>query len=154
MQDAAARWGLPPGFAPIRFPISQQVKDVVRDLLGANDPVIISLSNESDTIAIIATPQRLLTARTGATAGVTGCTIRDFPYEAITNLTLQQAALNVKISIGFRSADGRTPEVGVRARMGKPTVEHLMPFETNAGTQVFEALHAIWTHKITIPPLA
>jgi hypothetical protein len=33
--------------------------------------------------------------------------------------------------------------------MGRPAVDNLMPFETTAGTAVFEAIHSIWHHKRT-----
>lgn len=144
--DAAARWGLPPGFGPVRYPIADDVKEVVRDLLGPDEPVVVSIANEGDSIAIIATPRRLFSVRTGAMAGVTGFNVREFPWDGITNMVLQQAALNVKIVISFRTSDGRTVEVGRRAALGKPAADNLMPFESAAGTQAFEAIRAIWHH--------
>ena len=145
--DAVARWGLPPGFAPVRFPVSDDVKSIVRDLLSAGEPVVVSLANEGDSISIIATPHRFFSIRTGQTAGVTGCTVREYAWPAITNMTLQQAALNVKIGINFRSTDGgRTAEVGRRAAFGKPATDNLMPFEPAAGAQAFEAIQSIWHH--------
>lgn len=148
MTDAATRWGLPPGFQPVRYPIEEGVKDVVRGLLGPDEPVIVSIANESNTISLIATPQRILTVRSAATgAGVTGYNTREFPWEGITNMVMQQASLNVKYVLSFRTTDGRTVEVGRRAALGRDAKDNLMPFESAAGTEVFEAIHGIWHHK-------
>ena len=148
--EIAAQWGLPLGFQPVRYPVSDDVKLLIRDLLNANEPVIVSISNEDDTISLIGTPQRLFSVRTGATAGVTGFNVREFPWEGITSLVLQSGSLNVKIVVSYRTTgDGRTVEVGRRAAMGRPAVDNLMPFETTAGTAVFEAIHSIWHHKRT-----
>jgi hypothetical protein len=146
--DIAAQWGLPPGFQPVRYPVPDDVKSLIRDLLNANEPVIVSITNEDATISLIGTPQRLFSVRTGATAGVTGFNVREFPWEGITNLVLQSGSLNVKIAMHYRTTgDGRTVEVGRRAAMGRPAVDNLMPFETAAGTAVFQAIHSIWHHK-------
>jgi hypothetical protein len=149
-EDPAVRWGLPPGFRPQCFPIPDPVKDLVRDLLGPGEPVIATLSNEGDSIAIVATPYRVFTIRSGMGAGVTGFNAREFPWEGITDMRLQAAALNVKIALYFKTTDGRTVEVGRRAILGKSAIDNLTPFETNAGTQVFEALQSIWHHKRTL----
>jgi hypothetical protein len=149
-EDAATRWGLPPGFRPVCFPISDEVKDLIRDMLGPGEPVILTVSNEGDSISIVATPQRLFTIRTGLTAGITGFTVREFPWEGITDVRLQAAALNVKIALYFKTKDGRTVEVGRRAILGKSAIDNLTPFETNAGTHVFDAIHSIWHHKKSI----
>ena len=146
--DAAQRWGLPPDFQPARYPVPDEVKEVVRGVLHANEPVIISITNEGDNISVIATPERLLAVRAGgAGAGVTGFSVKEYPWAGITNLVLQQMALNAKFAIHYRTSDGRTVEVGRRAAMGKAAVDNLMPFELNAGGQAFEALHSIWQHK-------
>lgn len=145
--DTAAQWGLPPGFQPVRHAIGDDVKSLIRDLLRPNEPVIVSIANEGNTISLIATPQRVFSVRTGATAGVTGFNVREFPWEGIADLRLQAMPLNVKIAVHFRTSDGRTVEVGRRAAMGKPAVDNLMPFETAAGTAAFEAIHGIWHYK-------
>ncbi len=150
-EDAAVRWGLPPGFIPARFPIADDVKELIRDMLQAGEPVIVTLTNEGNSISLVATPQRVFSIRSGMGAGVTGYTVREFPWEGITDLRLQASALNVKISIHFKSSDGRTVAVGRRAAFGKPAVDNLTPFETNAGTQVFEAIHSVWHYKKNIP---
>jgi hypothetical protein len=41
--------------------------------------------------------------------------------------------------------------VGRRAAFGKPAVDNLTPFETNAGTQAFEAIHSVWHYKKNAP---
>ena len=146
--DAATQWGLPPGFQPARYSVPDDVKEVVRGVLHANEPVIVSITNEGDNISIIATPERLLAVRAGgAGAGVTGYNVKEFPWEGITNLVLQQMALNAKFAIDYKTSDGRTVEVGRRAAMGKAAVDNLMPFEVTAGSEVFEALHAVWQYK-------
>jgi hypothetical protein len=38
---------LPEGWKPIRFPIADQVKDVVRGVLAPGEPAIVTLANES-----------------------------------------------------------------------------------------------------------
>lgn len=150
--DVAAQWGLPPGFQPVRHAIPDVVKEVVREMLGPNEPVIVTLSNEGDTISIVATTQRMFTARTGdlGGAGVTGCKLMEFPWEGITNIVKQQAGPNVKIAIHYKTKDGRTVETGMRAKMGKDAVDNAMPFENEAGTEAFEALNAVWLHKTAI----
>jgi hypothetical protein len=42
--------------------------------------------------------------------------------------------------------------VGRRAGFGKPAVDNLTPFETHAGTQAFEAIHAVWHYKKNTAP--
>ena len=60
-------------------------------------------------------------------------------------MRLQQAPLNVSIALHFQSKDnGRTAEVGQKAKFAKPAVDKLMAFETNAGTMAFEAIHTVW----------
>jgi hypothetical protein len=151
-EDAAVRWGLPPGFTPARFPIADDVKDLIRDMLEQGEPVIVTLSNEGNSISLVATSQRVFSIRSGLVAGVTGYTVREFPWEGISDLRLQASALNVKISIHFKSSDGRTVAVGRRAAFGKPAVDNLTPFETHAGTQAFEAIHAVWHYKKNTVP--
>lgn len=146
--DAAQRWGLPPGFTPVRYAVSDPVKEIVRSQLGSDEPVVVSLANEGDTISFVATPQRLLTVRSGGvTAGVTGFDVRSFPWEGINKLILQQAALNVKIAVHYKTCDGRTVEVGRRAALGRPAIDNLMPFETVAGKEAFEAIYQIWENR-------
>lgn len=149
MSDIATRWGLPEDFEPVRFPIDEEIKDVLRPLMAPDEAVIVTASNEGNSISLIATTQRVFTIRSGGpTAGVTGFTTRDFTYEAITDMRLQQAPLNVSIALHFQSKDGgRTAEVGQKAKFGKPAVDKLMAFETNAGTLAFEAIHTIWHWK-------
>ncbi|HEX8237359.1 MAG TPA: hypothetical protein VF600_15470 [Abditibacteriaceae bacterium] len=150
-EDAAVRWGLPPGFSPARFPIAEDVKELLRDMLRPGEPVIVTLGNEGNSIFIVATPQRVFSIRSGLVAGITGFTVREFPWEGISDLRLQAAALNVKIAIHFKSTDGRTVEVGRRAALAKSAVDNLAPFETHAGTQAFEAIHTVWHYKKNAP---
>ena len=151
-EDAALRWGLPPGFRPLCFPVATEVKELMRTLLNADEPVIATLANEGDSISVVATPHRVFSIRSGMTAGVTGFTVREFPWEGISDLRLQSMPMNIKIAIHFKSTDGgRTAEVGRRAVMAKPAVDNLTLFESGAGTQVFEALYGIWQHKKSLP---
>lgn len=132
---------------PVRYPVPDNVREIVREQLGPQEPVLVSLSNEGDTIQIIATPQRLMTVRSGGNqAGVTGCTVKDFPWAGITKMILQHAAMNLKIAIHYRTMDGRTVEVGRRAKMGKDAVENLTPFEQAAGGEAFDAMKTLWEH--------
>jgi hypothetical protein len=81
-EDAAVRWGLPPGFMPARFPIADDVKDLIRDMLEQGEPVIVTLANEGNSISLVATSQRVFSIRSGLVAGVTGYTVREFPGKA------------------------------------------------------------------------
>ena len=149
MSETAVSWGLPPDFDPVRYPIPDAAKAVVRPLLGSNEPVLVTLSNEGDSISLIATPLRILAVKTGdVQAGATGASVKEYPYEGITDMKIQSAAINVKIALHFKSTNnGRTVEVGQRARLAKDHVDNLMPFESAAGQQAFEAIQAIWVHK-------
>ena len=149
-EDIAVRWGLPPGFAPLRFAVPDEVKSAVRDFLQGNEPVILAIANEGQTVSVVCTPQRLLTIKTGQGSGVTGCTIKEFPWEGITNLVMQHAGVNLKYAIHYRSKDGRTVETGMRAKLAQAAVDNVMAFENEAGTQVFEAINTIWLHKTSI----
>lgn len=146
--DQAAQWGLPPGFTPVRYVISDDAKVVVRDLLKPNEPVIVSISNEGDTIAIVATPFRVLVVKTaGLGAGRSGASVKEYPWEGIFDIVLSPLALNVKFAIHYRSVDGRTVEVGRRAMIAKPHVDNLMAYEKAGGQEVFKALLKIWNYK-------
>ncbi len=146
--DSAQQWGLPPGFAPARYAISDEVKAALRGRLTAGDPVIVSIANESDTVSIVATPGRLFTVKTGGLgAGATGVAVREYPWDSIQNMVQTPMTHNLKIAVHFRSNDGRTIESGRRAILAKPAVENLMPFEIEAGTEVFSALMQIWNAR-------
>jgi hypothetical protein len=146
--DMAEQWGLPPGFAPVRYIISDDAKNALRGRLPAGEPVVISISNEGDTVAIVATPSCLFSVKTGSLgAGAAGASIREYPWEGVFNLVVTPMTHNLKIAVHFRSSDGRKVEVGRRAMMAKPAVENLMPFEIEAGQQVFRALLQIWNYK-------
>ena len=148
--DIAQRWGLPESFTPIRYAISEETKEMMRGVLEPNEPVVATIANEGDTVIVIATPQRLFTIKTKTIggAGVTGFNTKVFPWEAITNLVLQPATLNVVFQIHYKSNDGIKVEVGRRAKMAKDTTDKVMPFETEAGTQFFQAVYGIWHHKM------
>ena len=145
--DPAVRWGLPPGFQPVVSPLPNEVKDVLRGMLRPNEPIIASLGNEGDTIFIVASTQRVFSVRRGATAGVTGFTIRPYEWNEITDMKMQTASLNVRIVLSYHSRDGRTPESGPRAKQWKLHTDSLAPFETARGSQVYEAIQSIWIHK-------
>lgn len=146
--DAALRWGLPDGFVPVRYAVSDEVKNIARAELRPDEPVLVSIANEADNVTLIATPQRLLGIRTGgASAGVSGVAMKEFPWAGITKIVLQQATANVKFVIHFRSSDGRTVALGRRAALGRDASENYMPFETAAGQEVFAAIHQLWEAK-------
>lgn len=147
--DSAQRWGLPEGFATIRYPLAPEVKEVARGVLAPDEPAIVTLANEAQTVSIIATPQRLLVMKSGAAgAGVTGFNTKEYPWEAITNLIFAPVSVNCKFSICYRTTGGSKVETGRRAKMGKDAKDEVMPFEHAAGEEVFQAIYAIWHHKM------
>src|SRR5689334_4251724 len=119
--DTALRRGLPEGFTPIRYAISEETKDMIRGLLEPREPVVATIANERDTVIVRATPQPLFTIKTKTLggAGVTGFSTKQFPSEAITNLVLQPASMNVVFQTHYKSNDGIKIEVGRRAKMAK-----------------------------------
>jgi len=144
----AAQWGLPPDFAPARYAIPDEAKNVVRGLLQPNEPVIISIGNEGDTIALVATPYRVLVIKTSALgAGAAGANVREFPYEGIERIVMRPQTINLTLALHYRTSNGRTVEVGRRARMAKPAVDNLMAFELAAGEEVYAALQKVWEFK-------
>lgn len=146
--DTAQHYGLPQGFTPVRFPIQDEVKEVARGVLQPGEPVILTIANESGTVSVIATNERVLTIKSGvAGAGVTGFQTKEYPWEGISNLVLQPGSLNVVFQIHYQTSSGGKVETGRRARMGKAAVDKVMPFDTQNGTQAFQALHTVWTHK-------
>lgn len=146
--DVAEKWGLPPGFRPIRFALSDATKESLRSVLNPNEPVIISISNEGDTVAIVATPTRVFSIKTTEmSAGASGASVRVYPWEGIFDLTMTPMTHNIKIAIEFRSSDGRTVEVGRKAKLAKPKTEQLTPFETVGGQEAFRGLLQIWNYK-------
>lgn len=146
--DSVTRWGLPEGFVPVRYVVSDEVKDLVRSELQPDEPVLVSLANEGGNVTLIATPQRLLGIRSGAaSAGVTGFSLKEFPWPGITKIVLQQATATVKFVVHFRSTDGRTVALGRRAALGKDASENYMPFDPTAGHEAFAAIHQLWEHK-------
>lgn len=148
--NSALRWGLPEGFVPVRYPIDDETKEMMRGVLQEGEPVVATIANEGGTVIVIATPQRLFTikAKTIGGAGVTGFNTKEFPWEAITNLVLQNAPLNVVFQIHYRSNDGIKIEVGRRAKLAKDMTDKVMPFETEAGKEFFQAIYGIWHHKM------
>ncbi len=146
--DTAQRWGLPPGFAPVRFPIADDVKDVVRRILEPGEAVIATIANESGTVSIVATNNSLLTIKSSDMgAGAGGIQTKEYLWEAIENLVLQPGSLNIAIQIHYKTSGGGKVETGRRAKMGRDAVDKVMPFDTENGTAVFDALHAAWAHK-------
>ena len=146
--DTAQKWGLPPGFEPVRYAISDDVKNALRGVLQAGDPVVISIANESDTVSIVATPTRFYSIKTGELgAGASGAAVREYPWEGVFNLVMSPMTHNLRITVHFRTSDGKKVEIGRRALLGKPATENLMPFESEAGAQVFRAMLQIWNFK-------
>ena len=146
--DTAQRWGLPEGFEPIRFPIADEVKDVVRRILHPGEAVIATLANESGTVSIVATNKSLITIKSGDMgAGAGGVQTKEYLWEAIENFVLQPGSLNVAIQIHYKTSGGGKVEMGRRAKMGRDAVDKVMPFHTENGTAVFDALHSVWENK-------
>lgn len=146
--DTAQRWGLPVGFAPVRFPIADDAKEVVRRILEPGEAVIATIANQSGTVSIIATNNSLITVKSSdAGAGVTGFQTKEYLWEAIENLVLQPGSLNVALQIHYKTSGGGKVEIGRRAKMGRDAVDKVMPFDSENGTAVFDALHSVWQHK-------
>ena len=146
--DIAERWGLPEGFRPVRHPIEEEVKAVAREVLGANEPVLVSISNGEGTVSVLATPQRLIVMKSGASAaGATGFNTKDYAWDGVTNLIFAPVSLNCKYSICYKTTGGGKVETGRRAKMGKDAKDDVMPFEPAAGEEAFNAIYAIWHHK-------
>jgi len=147
--NAAERWGLPADFQPVRFDIMDDVKEAMRPLLQANEPVIVSLTNRTGSVTILATPYRLFAIKTGelSSSGVSGCNIKEYPWAGITRLVGQQAADNLRLAIHYQSINGKTVEVGRRAAMGRPAVDNLTPFDRDKGHEALAALNAIWESR-------
>jgi len=147
--NIAEKWGLPADFQPTRFPIIQDVKEALREVLQANEPVIVSITNRAGTITLLATPWRIFSVKIGGLSGVgvTGCKVKEFPWEGVTNLVAQHAADNLKIAVHYRTSNGERVETGIRAALGKPAVDHLAAFDLENGTQAFNAINSIWQYK-------
>lgn len=143
---SAEKWGLPAGFEPVRFEVTDQVKEVMRDILHAGEPVIVSLTNRSASLTALATPQRFFSVKTGDLngVGVTGCVVKEYPWQGINRLVAQQAADTLRIAVHYRTINGRSVEVGRRAAMGKDAVDHLTPFDWNQGSIAFAAIETVW----------
>lgn len=143
----ASRWGLPNEFVPVRFAIADEIKQLLRPMLGAGEPAVVTLANIEGVVTLVGTPQRLFVVRSGeASAGVTGFSSREFPWLSVTKLTLAHGGQSVKLMVGFRTSNGRTAEVGRRAAMGRDAVENALGFDSAQGNAAFGALHQIWQH--------
>lgn len=148
IMDSAQQWGLPPNFTPVRYAISDAAKAAVRPFLQANEPVVVSLGNEGDTIAIVGTPQRLLVIKTSTLGGgAAGAAVKEFPWEGLRDIVSRPQTLNLTLALHYNSNDGRRVEVGKRARLAKDAVDNLMAFELVAGQEVFVALLQISNWK-------
>ncbi|BCM91134.1 hypothetical protein IAD21_02998 [Abditibacteriota bacterium] len=147
--DISEKWGLPPDFTPARYSISDDAKTAVRPVLGANEPVIVSLQNDEELVSILATPGRILTVRAheiGVGAGTSQ--VKTFPWPGVFNLTLRPQAFNVSFVIEYRTADnGKTVEIGRRALLGKPKSDILAGFSKSEGEAAFHALVQLWNWK-------
>jgi len=143
------QWGLPPEFTPVRFPIPDDAKIAVRPLLGQGDPVVISLANDEDALALVGTPQRLLVVKLSALgAGAAGVKVREFPWEGITRIVATPLSFQLKIALHYRTSNnGRTVEVGRRAKLGDAAVENLAGFDLDNGNAVLAAMMQIWESK-------
>lgn len=151
--DISEKWGLPPDFAPVRFAIPDDAKNALRAVLGANEPVIVSLTNDEELVSLVATPGRILTLRTqeiGVSAGTSQ--VKAFPYPGIFNLTLRPQPLIVSLVIEYRTSDnGKTVEIGRRALLAKPKSDTLTGFSKEQGEAAFAALTQLWNWKKELP---
>jgi hypothetical protein len=147
--NIAEQWGLPSDFQPVRFDIIEDVKEKLREMFHANEPVIVSITNRAGTLAMIATPWRIFCVKTGDLhgVGVTGCKVKEYPWEGITNMVAQQAADNLKIAVHYRSSNGARVETGRRAALGNPVVDYMATFDLEKGNQAFGAMYSVWQHK-------
>lgn len=145
----AEQWGLPAEFQPVRFDIMEDVKNSLREELHANEPVIVSITNRAGTLALLATPGRIFCVKTGdlSGVGVSGCKVKDYPWEGVTNLVAQQAADNLKIAVHYRTSNGSRVETGKRAALGSPAVDYMATFDLEKGTVAFDAINSVWQHK-------
>ena len=144
--DISEKWGLPSDFQPARFPINDEAKNAVRPVLGAGEPVIVSLQNDEELVSILATPGRILVIRAqemGVGAG--SASVKSFPWPGVFDLTLRPGALNVNFAIEYRTSDGgKTVEIGRRALLAKPKSDNLAGFPKAEGETVFRALTHLW----------
>ena len=145
-------WNLPPDFAPVRFPIPDAAKTAVRPLLGADEPVVVSLANDDDAVVLLGTPRNLWVVKLGAlSAGAAGVNVRPFPWEGLERIVITSLSVQLKIALHFRSSNGRTVEVGKRAQLGQPFVENLAGFDGDNGQIAARALLQIWEHQRGLP---
>ena len=143
------KWGLPPEFTPVRFPIPDDAKAAVRPLLGQGDPVVISLANDEDAIALVGTPGRLLVVKISELgAGAAGIKVREFPWEGIARIVATPLSFQLKIALHYRSSNnGRTVEVGRRAKLADAAVENLAGFDLEQGNAALAAMMQIWESR-------
>ena len=151
--DISEKWGLPPGFAPVRFGISDDTKNAVRPILGAGEPVIVSLQNEEETVALLATPGRMLSVKAqemGVNAGAS--LVKSFPWPSVFDVTLRPQASTITIVVEYPTTDnGKTVEVGVRAKLAKTKQDVFAGFPKDEGEAVYRTLLQISNWKKAHP---
>ena len=147
--DISEKWGLPPDFQPARFPISDVAKIAVRPVLGAGEPIIVSLQNDEELLSILATPGRILVIRAQEMGiGAGGAVVKSFPWPGVFDLTMRPQAFNVSLVIEYRTSDGgKTVEIGRRAQLAKPKSDIFAGFPKAEGEAVFQALVLLWNWK-------
>ena len=144
----ATQWALPADFAPVRYEVSDDTKAAVRPLLTAGDPVVLSLTNDEGGIALVGTPQKLLVVKLSELgAGAAGVKVTEFPWEGIERIVATPLSFQLKIALHYRTSNGRTVEVGRRAKLGKAAVENLAGFDLDKGNEIVAAMSQIWESR-------
>lgn len=128
---------------PVAYELSGPLLDSLAEAMQEGERVLVSLQNESGTVALAATNRRVLVLRTGALTGTYGRTsCRELPYLSIAEVKHQTVGALGKLQLMVRTIAGK-PEVGVRGRMAKLTPENLAGMPTDKLVAVAGALRKL-----------